>query len=119
VPLQFFEDDGRSEEILKQIDAAVNLTAMKALAASMCRAYHLANIAYHASIFWGKGVQPDPYLRAELGRALQKQILPSCRIWHEELPAVGLVASGPDSGIVRDFLRKSSVLRVDLNHSEP
>jgi len=40
--------DDRYEEIVGWISAAGSLAAMQELAASICKAYHLANIAYHA-----------------------------------------------------------------------
>lgn len=40
-------DDGY-EEIVTQIGEAESLTAMQKIAVSICKAYHLANIAYHA-----------------------------------------------------------------------
>ena len=43
-----FERDDRYEEIVTKIGAAGGLAAMQELAASICKAYHLANIAYHA-----------------------------------------------------------------------
>ncbi len=41
-------DDDRYEEIVTQIGAANSLAQMQDLAAGICKAYHLANIAYHA-----------------------------------------------------------------------
>ena len=40
--------DDRYEEIVGRISAAGSLAEMQELAASICKAYHLANIAYHA-----------------------------------------------------------------------
>ena len=41
-------DDDRYEEIVTQIGAANSLAQMQDVAAGICSAYHLANIAYHA-----------------------------------------------------------------------
>jgi len=40
--------DDRYEEIVERIGAAGSLAGMQELAASICKTYHLANIAYHA-----------------------------------------------------------------------
>ncbi|MFT2095112.1 helix-turn-helix transcriptional regulator [Acidiphilium multivorum] len=44
----FVGKDDRYEEIVTQIGAATSLAAMQELAAGICKAYHLANMAYHA-----------------------------------------------------------------------
>lgn len=41
-------DDDRYEEIVTQIGAANSLAQMQDVAASICKVYHLTNIAYHA-----------------------------------------------------------------------
>lgn len=42
------ESDDGYEEIVTQINEAASLAAMREIAVSICKAYHLANIAYHA-----------------------------------------------------------------------
>jgi DNA-binding CsgD family transcriptional regulator len=46
-------DDDRYEDVVTQIGAARTLAEMRAVALCICKAYHLANIAYHATYLPG------------------------------------------------------------------